>query len=408
MLAFDMGGTTAKVCLIQDHKPLVTGRFEIDRMYRFKEGSGLPVSVPSVDMIEIGAGGGSIARVDSLGLLKVGPRSAGSKPGPACYALGGTDPTVTDADVVLGALDADNFLGGAMKLDRKAAEKAFESIAKPLGVSTIAAARGVYQVVCETMAGAVRAHAADRGADHRGLPMLAFGGAGPVHACKVAELLHSTTVIFPPLASVFSALGSLVTPPRLDLVRSSLSQLERLDWAKVGKLFDDMEQEGRKALIDAGAREQDIRFAYSADMRYFGQQFELIVELEKRPGSAADTAAARKRFEEQYLQMYKLIQADVPVEVLNWRITASAPALGTPDLDSHAAGREVKAAGKRKVHIWEDNQEVAVMPRAALKAGQSLPGPLILEERETTLVIPPGWQVALGELGCVVATRGAK
>jgi len=404
LLAFDMGGTTAKVCLINNHKPLVTGRFEIDRMYRFKEGSGLPVSVPSVDMIEIGAGGGSIARVDSLGLLKVGPRSAGSRPGPACYSQGGSDPTVTDADVVLGVIDAENFLGGAMKLDVAAANKAFDSIAKPLGVSTIAAARGVYQVVCETMAGAVRAHAADRGADHRGIPMLAFGGAGPVHACKVAELLHSTTVIFPPLASVFSALGSLVTPPRLDLVRSSLSRLDRLDWTKVGKLFDEMEEEGRAALIEAGARKADIAFAYSADMRYLGQQFELIVELEHRPASDADTGTARRRFEEQYLQMYKLIQAEVPVEVLNWRITASAPAMAMPDLDAHEAGKAAKAASKRRVHLWQDNQEVAVMPRSALRAGNSLDGPVILEEKETTLVIPPGWQVALGDMGCVVAT----
>jgi N-methylhydantoinase A len=187
-------------------------------------------------------------------------------------------------------------------------------------------------------------------------------------------------------------------------VRSSLSRLDRLDWTKVGKLFDEMEEEGRAALIEAGARKADIAFAYSADMRYLGQQFELIVELEHRPASDADTGTARRRFEEQYLQMYKLIQAEVPVEVLNWRITASAPAMAMPDLDAHEAGKAAKAASKRRVHLWQDNQEVAVMPRSALRAGNSLDGPVILEEKETTLVIPPGWQVALGDMGCVVAT----
>jgi N-methylhydantoinase A len=407
LLAFDMGGTTAKVCLIQNHRPLVTGRFEIDRMYRFKEGSGHPVSVPSVDMIEIGAGGGSIARIDDLGLLKVGPRSSGSRPGPACYGQGGSDPTVTDADVVLGVIDADNFLGGAMKLYAAAATKALESIAKPLGVSAIAAARGVYQIVCETMAGAVRAHAADRGADHRGIPILAFGGAGPVHACRVAELLASRTVIFPPMASVYSAFGSLVTPPRLDFVRSFLSRLDRLDWARVGALFDEMEAEGYKALLEAGAHREDIRFEYSADMRYRGQQFELIVELGARPNNEEAPAAARSMFEEQYLKRYKLVQTEVPVEVLNWRITASAPASASPKLEGKTLGsstREQKS-GKRRVHLWQENQEVAVMPRAALLPGASVQGPVILEEADTTLVIPPGWTAALGEMGSIVATR---
>ncbi len=409
LLAFDMGGTTAKVCLIHNHRPLVTGRFEIDRMYRFKEGSGLPVSIPSVDMIEIGAGGGSIARIDELGLLKVGPRSSGSRPGPACYGQGGTAPTVTDADVVLGVIDAENFLGGAMKLDTAAAGKALAGLAKPLGISTIAAARGVYQIVCETMAGAVRAHAADRGADHRGIPILAFGGAGPVHACAVAELLSSRTVIFPPMASVFSAFGSLVTPPRLDFVRSFLSRLDRLDWTQVGGLFDEMEAEGHKALMEAGAQKKDIVFEYSADMRYLGQQFELIVELDARPTVKDTAAAARRMFEDQYLKRYKLIQPEVPVEVLNWRITASAPAQVAPELDGQAPGSSTlrHSAGRRRVHLWRENQEVPVMPRAALKAGTSVEGPVILEEADTTLVIPPGWKAELGALGSIMATRVA-
>ncbi|HWA62289.1 MAG TPA: hydantoinase/oxoprolinase family protein, partial [Caulobacteraceae bacterium] len=241
LLSFDMGGTTAKACLIEERKPLVTGVFEVDRRYRFCEGSGMPLTIPSIDMIEIGAGGGSIAHVDELGLLKVGPHSAGSQPGPACYGRGGTNPTVTDADLLLGLLDADNFLGGDMPLDKPAAEAAMDRLAGELGVTRAQAAAGIYRIVAEAMAGAARAHATDRGVDHRGLPLLAFGGAGPVHACAVGELLQSVAVIFPPQASVLSAFGALVTPVRLDLVRSALGRLGALDWDEVQRLVAEME-----------------------------------------------------------------------------------------------------------------------------------------------------------------------
>ncbi len=343
LLAFDMGGTTAKVCLIQDHKPLVSGAFEIDRINRFKEGSGLPVSVPCIDMIEIGAGGGSIAQVNDMGLLTVGPRSAGSRPGPACYGLGGTDPTVTDADVVLGVIDAKNFLGGAMPLDADAAAAAVGRIARELGTTTHEAARGMFRVVCEAMAGAVRAHAADRGADYRNTPLLAFGGAGPVHACEVAELLNSHTVIFPPLASVLSAFGALVTPARLDLVHTSLALLDGLDWQKVGALFDDMEAEGRRALCEAGCRESSITFNYSADMRYLGQHFEILVDLGARPTAADACELLRRRYEEEYAKRYKLVQSDVAVEVVTWRVTAVGPRRRGP-----SPPRRSPLAGRRK------------------------------------------------------------
>ncbi|MGQ0383853.1 MAG: hydantoinase/oxoprolinase family protein, partial [Gammaproteobacteria bacterium] len=210
LMSFDMGGTTAKACLIQRGEPLVTGEFEVDRRYRFKPGSGMPITVPSIDMMEIGAGGGSIARVDGLGLLKVGPQSAGADPGPACYGRGGTEPCVTDADLVLGILDADRFLGGDMRLERGRAEQAIEGLARRLGVAPQEAAYGVFSVVGESMAAAARAHATDRGVDYRGLPLLAFGGAGPIHACYVAGRLDSSRVIYPPRASVFSAVGTLV------------------------------------------------------------------------------------------------------------------------------------------------------------------------------------------------------
>src|SRR5690606_25334242 len=252
LISFDMGGTTAKACLIQNHEPLVTGTFEVDRRYRFKPGSGMPITVPSIDMIEIGAGGGSIARVDDLGLLKTGPESAGSDPGPVCYGRGGTRPCVTDADVVLGIIDPDRFLGGDMKLDKAAASDALEELGDKIGLDREHTAWGVFEVVCEQMAAAARTHATDRGIDYRGLPLLAFGGAGPVHACMVAELVDSDRVIYPPLASVLSAFGTLVTPAQIDLVRSQVAPLDQLDWEIAAATIDAMAEDGTQALEEAG------------------------------------------------------------------------------------------------------------------------------------------------------------
>jgi N-methylhydantoinase A len=404
LLAFDMGGTTAKICLVRDFRPIVTGQFEIDRRYRFKEGSGLPVSVPCVDMIEIGAGGGSIAQVNDLGLLRVGPRSAGSEPGPACYGRGGEEPTVTDADVMLGAIDAHNFLGGAMRLDVKAAERAISKLAKRLGHTPRETARGICRLVCEAMASAVKTHAAERGVNYRGVPLLAFGGAGPVHACEVAELLKSESVIFPPLASVYSAFGSLVTPARLDLVRSELSRLDQTDWSRVAVLFDEMEDLLRDALVEAGCQREEVVFSYAADLRYRGQHYDLMVDLEFRPSASAGSVMIRRRFEEEYAKRYRITQSEVEVEVVNWRLSASSASRFAPDFQEtqHAA---IGKPQTRRVHLWKDDQDVTVMPRAMLAQHGTVMGPAILEEAETTLVIPPGWSAAAGKLGCVMARK---
>jgi N-methylhydantoinase A len=404
LLAFDMGGTTAKICLVRDFRPIVTGQLEIDRRYRFKEGSGLPVSVPCVDMIEIGAGGGSIAHVNELGLLRVGPRSAGSEPGPACYGRGGAEPTVTDADVLLGAIDAGNFLGGAMRLDTAAAERAIARLAQRLGRTPRETARGVIRLVCEAMASAVKAHAAERGVNYRGVPLLAFGGAGPVHACEVAELLKSQSVIFPPLASVYSAFGSLVTPARLDLVRSELSRLGETDWTRVAAVFDEMEKTLADALIDAGCRRDDIAFSYAADLRYRGQHYDLMIDLPARPAAHDGAAMIRRRFEEEYLKRYRIIQSEVEAEVVNWRLSASSASRFVPDFDT-APRAAAATPQRRRVHLWQDDQDVTVMPRAALTQHGAVRGPVILEEAETTLVIPPGWTAQVGKLGCVMAKK---
>jgi N-methylhydantoinase A len=403
LLSFDMGGTTAKACLIEDRKPLVASSFEVDRMYRFCEGSGMPLTVPSIDMIEIGAGGGSIARVDNLGLLKVGPRSAGSAPGPACYGRGGTEPTVTDADLALGLLDGDNFLGGAMPLDKPAAEKAILRLGEKLGTDLAQTAGGIYRVVAETMAAAARTHATDRGVDHRGLPLLAFGGAGPVHACAVGELLQSESVIFPPHASVLSAFGTLVTSIRFDLVRSALGNLESLDWSVVDRLLAEMSEEGLHALAEAGCAASDVRMIFGADLRYFGQQNELTISFERDPRAGRDIQMIKRAFEAAYLAQYGVNPSHVPIEIVSWRLTVRGPDIAVED-EKNANRVPGKPKAHRLVLLWP-KAEAAVYNRETLASGQDIAGPAIIEERETTIVIPPTWDAMVDAIGCVIAKR---
>ncbi|MGF7160507.1 N-methylhydantoinase A [Rhodoligotrophos appendicifer] len=402
LMSFDMGGTTAKACLIENREPLVTGLFEVDRRYRFKEGSGLPVIVPSIDMIEIGAGGGSIAHVDALGLLKVGPESAGSNPGPACYGRGGQSPTVTDADLVLGLLDADNFLGGDMRLDLAASQAVTKTLAGRLGLSTVETARGIFRIVTEAMASAARTHATDRGVDYRGLPLFAFGGAGPVHACEVASLLQSTYVIVPPQSSVLSAFGTLVTPVRLDLVRSDLSKIDELNWSRVDQVLGEMMTEAAAALEEAGCQRADITAVFGADLRYFGQQNEVTVSFDADPRAARDAHAIAKAFEAAYHGLYGVNPSHVPIELVTWRLTARGPVV-----PFHPAGQPPSAEGKPKGHrmveAWSDGATAPVYDRASLAVGQTIAGPAIIEERETTTILPPNWTATIDAYGCIVA-----
>jgi N-methylhydantoinase A len=404
LLSFDMGGTTAKACIIEDRQPLVVGNFEVDRIYRFKAGSGLPILIPSVDMIEIGAGGGSIASMSDLGLLKVGPQSAGSVPGPVCYGRGGQDPTVTDADLVLGYVSADHFLGGDMKLDLSAAEKQLSQLAKALGTSVAETASGIYRVVGESMTAAARAHAADRGIDYRGLPLFAFGGAGPVHACYVAELLESPVVIYPPLASVLSAFGTLVTPPRLDLGRGALSRLSALDWQQVDAILSDLMCDGRSGLASAGCQPDDVTFRFGADMRYFGQQNEVTTWFETDPRENHDIAGLCKVFESAYENLYSLRLPDVDVEVVSWRLVAIGPSASRPSTPELAA-TPAKAKTTRKARFHRNEVDTPVYERRELARGQGIKGPAIIEERETTIVILPGWRANVDRTGCIMASK---
>lgn len=405
LISFDMGGTTAKACLIQNGEPLVAGEMEVDRRYRFKPGSGMPITVPSIDMIEIGAGGGSIARVNEMGMLKVGPDSAGSNPGPSCYGLGGTQPCVTDADLVLGILDADNFLGGDMPLNLDTARTAVKKLAQGLNVSVEDAAFGIFSVVGESMAAAARAHATDRGVNYRGLPLLAFGGAGPVHACYVAEQIESSQIIYPPMASVLSAFGTLVTPVRFDLARGGLCQLGEIDWNIVAGMINSMIEEGGAALMEAGLSRDGIIFTYSADMRYAGQQSEVTVPLQSDPCQSRSAEDLRARFEKAYEILYGVRLGDMGVEVVSWRVTAQGRDAGRR-AQVNLARKPAAPKSKRQIYFAGRTLSVPVYDRGSLAGGQEMAGPVIVEERETTVFVLPNWSLRVHEDGSLLGTRG--
>jgi len=406
LMCFDMGGTTAKSCLIVHGEPELTNTFEVARIYRFKKGSGFPVSVPSVDLVEIGAGGGSLARVDDLGLMKVGPDSAGAVPGPACYGRGGRRPAVTDADLALGLLDAEYFLGGDMPLDLAANEAALASVAAPLGLSNSDTAAGIHELVNQNMAAASRMHAVEMGEDLRGVTLLAFGGAGPIHACGVAEMLESPRVVFPVNASVLSAFGTLVTPVRIDLARSMVRPLASLDTAVRDALLTELRDEGRRVLGAAGVPADRIRFRYGLDARYVGQGNEITIWVGEGEAWPATDAGVVEQFEADYRRIYGLTIPDVGVECVTWRLSAYADA---DPVEPIAAVASTPGSPRtvRRVRFSRGNEGVdtPVYRRSDLGVGQRIDGPAIVEERETTAVIRPGWVVTVAADGSLIADR---
>jgi N-methylhydantoinase A len=402
-----MGGTTAKFAVIDRGEPLLAHGFEVDRRYRFKKGSGLPINLPVIEMIEIGAGGGSIARIDALGLLKVGPDSAGAAPGPVCYGNGGAEPTVTDADLVLGYLDPSFFLGGAMGLALEASREAIRTkIAEPLGISVEDAAWGIHQIVNEGMAGAGRVHTLERGGDPRRLPVFAFGGAGPVHGYRVAAALGSPKMIVPAGAGVMSAIGFLAAPIAFDFARSFPSRLDTMDWTRVNALLGEMEAEGEALLTRAGVDSENITHRRAAEMRYVGQGHEVRVNLPLKSLGADDLAALREAFETEYVRLYHRMGPPVAVEAITWRVISAGP---RPDLHlaatAQATGKVSEARkGSRKAYMPEDGgmTDVPVYDRYKLAPGARFRGPAIIEERESTTVIGPRAEIAVDPEGNLV------
>ena len=401
VISFDMGGTTAKICLIDHGKPLLTTDFEAARVYRFKKGSGLPLKVPVIEMIEIGAGGGSIARVDKIGLLKVGPDSAGAEPGPVCYGRGGEEPTVTDADLVLGYLSPDYFLGGKMRLDLEKAHYAIEEkIARPLKVDLVRAAWGIHQVVNENMANAARIHLVEKGRDPRDYSVMAFGGAGPVHAYRVAERLKLKTLVCPVAAGVTSAFGMLTAPLAFDFVQSYVVTLSSLDFSVLQHLYADMERRGH-ALLETAGVEGALTFTRSADMRYLHQGFEIRVPLPSGPLTPEDWPTLRRAFAEEYERLYKRLNPGVEIEVVNWRLVASGPQPSLV-LQAPSAGEQsltLALKGDREVYLPEYNKFTPchVYDRYRLPVGIPFSGPAIIEERECTVVIGVNAQICVAQ-----------
>ena len=412
VVGFDMGGTTAKICLIRDGRAAIAPEMEVARVHRFKRGSGLPVTVPTVDMMEIGAGGGSIAWIDSLGLLKVGPHSAGAEPGPVCYGRGGQEPTVTDACLALGYFNEASFLGGTMPLDRPAAVAALERIGALLRLDAVGAAWGIHQIVVESMAAAARVYLIERGQDPRRFALIAFGGAGPSHAARVARILGMAEVIVPPASGVASALGLLVAPVSVDLVHSLPGPLDALPWDRVAALYAEMEARGLAALAAAGVAPGAIVRERRAEMRLLGQFHDIEVPVPDGPLGAETAGRLASAFEAEYRRRYGVFLADRPIQALNWRITVTGPRpdvrLRTGEPGPADAGAALRA--RRPAYFPEAGGfvEAPVYDRGRLRPGMRADGPAIIEEREATTVIGPHDAFAVdaaGNLRLTVARR---
>ncbi|MDB5382604.1 MAG: apc3 2 [Rhodospirillales bacterium] len=404
VLAFDMGGTTAKLALVDDGEPLVAWGFEAARTKRFLRGSGLPVQIATVELIEIGAGGGSIARASGLGTLQVGPDSAGAEPGPVCYGRGGTEPTVTDSDLALGYLNADFFLGGAMRIETAPAQAALGALADRLGIAASRSAFGIHDVVNETMAGAARVAIAERGRVPRDYALLATGGAAPVHAWNVAEKLGIDRVLCPPGAGVGSTIGMLMAAARVDRVASYTTALAAADWKHIAAIFATLEADAHAVVRDTGAdlTQQSVRRL--ADMRYVGQGSEITIAL---PGNI-DPAGVLEAFETAYKRLFGRTPPGAQAQFVALRLALSAPmpgAGGTLLITGMAGAAPLK--GSRFVHFEAAGGavETPVYDRYALPPGSVLRGPAIFEENESTFVVGPGARVTILPDGAMLAER---
>jgi N-methylhydantoinase A len=402
LIAFDMGGTTAKLALIENGRPFTTTAFELHRVNN-APGSGLPMNIQAIDLVEIGAGGGSIARA-TLGVLAVGPESASSTPGPACYARGGTDPTVTDANLALGYLNAESFAGGSMRLHLGGAVRAIEDkVAGPLGLSLEEAAWGIHTIVNTNMELATRVVSIERGRDPRALTLVAFGGSGPVHGCRLAQALGIPRVILPAAAGVAAAIGLLAAEVRFDVARTYVRRLDAVDPTPLDAMYAEMAAQAAEVVRDS-ATAGGLTLARSVDARYVGQGFELTVPV---PGGRLDDAAlarVRATFDEVYAARYGYAQPREPVEVVTWKLSAVG---GVPRVTLAKAATTPGAGGlkeRRRAYFPETGGWVdcPVYDRDALAAGMQLAGPAIVEERESTSVLPPATVAAVDEYANLV------
>lgn len=411
VVALDMGGTTAKLCLIENGKPDVARMLEVDRMHRFKPGSGLPVVVPTIDLIEIGAGGGSIAWIDELGLLKVGPQSAASDPGPACYGRGG-EPTVTDANLILGYLDPGYFLGGRLPLDRDAAERAIRSsVAQPLDLDLVTAAWGIHSIVNESMAAAARLHILERNRDPRDVALFVSGGAAPAHAAAVARLIGIQTWIVPLGAGVASAIGALVAPLSFSFTRTYLTTLDTVPTEPIERIYEQMGQEARRMLMASGVTADAVDVRRSVDLRYAGQYNELDVPLPEKILTEGWQERLRATFVARYRQRYGRDIGGLAVEALHWKLVAEGGGarISLAEAPPAPPATDVAAARKARRLVYFPQPEPGyvdcpVYDRYRLTPGARLAGPSIIEEREATIVLWPGDDARVDEYRNLIVT----
>ncbi|MCY3875873.1 MAG: hydantoinase/oxoprolinase family protein [Rhodobacteraceae bacterium] len=406
-LSCDMGGTTAKICLIRNQAPGTSRVFEVARTYRFKKGSGMPVSIPVIDMVEIGAGGGSLARVDAMQQIRVGPESAGSEPGPACYGRGGNHPGVTDADLVLGRLDPGNFAGGAIRLHPGLADSALEKhVGRKLKMDTVEAAFGVTEVVDENMANAARVHAVEKGEDIGDYTMIAFGGAAPLHAGRLCEKLGIRSFVVPPGASVGSAIGFLRAPFSFEANRSVYMKLSEFDAGRARKLFEGLREEATN-FVRSCDRDSEILSTFKAYMRYTGQGWEIPVVLTGGQAMNPDDGTFRARFEDDYTRLFGRPVAGLDVEITVWSVNASTPPEPVDQIETTPGERAAKTDGERMLFdpVSASFVDAAVIHRETLATGQQAEGPAAVTEAETTTVVPSGGIAVRQPDGCIVVSR---
>ncbi len=406
VLSFDMGGTTAKICLIDDARPQTARSFEVARVGRFKKGSGLPLRIPAIEMVEIGAGGGSLARVDAMGRITVGPDSTGAEPGPACYARGGTRPAVTDANLVLGRYDPERFAGGALRLDPRAARDALAAhVGLRLGLAPEMAAVGVVEMVDETMANAARVHAIESGKSYEGRTLIAFGGGGPVHACRIAEKLGIGRVLVPSGAGVGSAIGFLRAPIAYEVVRSLYQRFSSFDIVKVNALLDDMAEEARR-VVEQGSFGAPLAQSRTAYMRYVGQGHEIPVPLPVRVLGPDDMPAIRAAFDDAYSRFYDRPVPGSDVEVMSFAVQVGT---GIPDEIALTPRAATAPAPARSQAVREtatgDVSDYAVHDRAGLAEGARVTGPAIIAEDETSTLVAPSWTARIDGFGYIAMAR---
>jgi N-methylhydantoinase A len=404
LLSFDMGGTTAKICLIDDFEPATARVFEVDRSYRFKKGSGMPVRIPVIEMVEIGAGGGSIAHIDALHRIAVGPESAGSEPGPACYGRGGSRPAVTDADLVLGKIAPEGFASGAMTLDVAAATAAImKEVGGPAGLDVDVAAFAVTDVVGENMAAAARAHAVEQGKDIRTRTIVAFGGAAPLHAARLAEKLGCQRVIVPAGAGVGSAIGFLLAPAAYEVIRSMPLVIDEIDAESVANLLGEMRVEAC-AVVQAAVGDGALTETRTAYMRYAGQGYEVATSLDGAELSADDL---RMRFEDAYKALYGRTIPNMPIECLTWSVRVTAPNAHTPSPPKAIERSKIAPTGSRRVFDSSRAERLgyAFYERQALIPGVEISGPALITEQQTTTIVSAAFDAHIDGAGNIILTR---